>query len=89
MTEVRAFRLYGKERFELQRREEGARMHAVQLLANPATAAAVRKFSLDGIDSDSVETIRHTAVEDRELSKARVGFAVALLKHARGLKKLM
>jgi len=64
-------------------------MHAVQLLANPATAAAVRKFSLDGIDSDSVETIRHTAVEDRELSKARVGFAVALLKHARGLKKLM
>jgi hypothetical protein len=98
MTEVRAFRLYGQEeRIELQRREEGARMHAVQLLANPATAAAVRRFSLDGVDSDSsdaIETIRHTAVEDRdtllhtELSKRRVDFAVALLKHARGLKEL-
>jgi len=88
MTEVRAFRLYGQKRFELQRREEGARMHAVQLLANPATAATVRRFSLAGIDSDSVETVRHTAVEDCELSKARIDFAVAVLKHARGLKEL-
>jgi hypothetical protein len=89
MTEVRALRLCGQEeRIELQRREEGARMHAVQLLADPAIAAAVRRFSLDGVDSsDAIEAIRHTLLHT-ELSKGRVDFAAALLKHARGLKEL-
>jgi hypothetical protein len=98
MTEVRGFRLYEpKERSELQQREEGARMRAVQLLANPATAAAVRRFSLDGVDldsSDTIDAIRRTAAEERdtllhtELSNGRVDFAVALLEHARKLKEL-
>ena len=98
MTEVRAFRLHEpKERSELQQREEGARMRAVQLLANPDTAAAIRRFSLDGVDLDSsntIDVIRRTAAEKcdtllhTELSNTRVEFAAALLKHARQLKEL-
>lgn len=93
MTELSGLIVCGPQDLaKLYKREEGARMHTIELL-HPTTAGRVRRFCLGGINPDLADPIEDTTYSDigfhHEIAKARVQLVLKRLENATALEELM